>query len=181
MNKYGEKLNKTAIRFVRNLPGPIERVWAYIAEAEKRALWLAGGETSAEIGGDAIFEFDHSKITPHDEDVPDKYKTPDGSLEFDVRFVSKVLAHDPPHHLKVTWCESNEPDSILSFTLTEKGDRVELVLLHEKVPSKDYMLGILGGWHAHLDILENRINDKKPGPFWANHETLETEYKQKYF
>ena len=31
------------VRFERLLPGPIERVWAYLTESDKRSLWLASG------------------------------------------------------------------------------------------------------------------------------------------
>jgi uncharacterized protein YndB with AHSA1/START domain len=36
-----------AIRFERLLPGPIERVWAYITDSSKRATWLAEGADGA--------------------------------------------------------------------------------------------------------------------------------------
>ena len=32
-----------SLRLQRRLPGPIERVWAYLTEPDKRATWLAGG------------------------------------------------------------------------------------------------------------------------------------------
>ena len=32
------------VRFERVLPGPVERVWAYLTESDKRAKWLAAGE-----------------------------------------------------------------------------------------------------------------------------------------
>ena len=41
MNEYGTLIGNNSIRFERLLPGPIERVWAYLVEPDKRALWLA--------------------------------------------------------------------------------------------------------------------------------------------
>ncbi|CFN67405.1 Uncharacterised protein [Bordetella pertussis] len=41
---HGARLDAQSIRFERLLPGPIERVWAWLADADKRARWLAGGE-----------------------------------------------------------------------------------------------------------------------------------------
>ena len=43
MDKYGVVIAPNTIRFERLLPGPIERVWAYLTESEKRAKWLASG------------------------------------------------------------------------------------------------------------------------------------------
>ena len=37
MNDYGELLDENTVRFERLLPGPIERVWSYLTEGEKRA------------------------------------------------------------------------------------------------------------------------------------------------
>ena len=33
MDKYGERIDETTVRFVRILPGPIERVWDYLTDA----------------------------------------------------------------------------------------------------------------------------------------------------
>ena len=30
------------VKMERLLPGPVERVWAYLTESDKRARWLAG-------------------------------------------------------------------------------------------------------------------------------------------
>ena len=40
------------IRFERLLPGPIERVWAYLTESDKRAKWLAAGDMDLRPGGE---------------------------------------------------------------------------------------------------------------------------------
>ena len=48
---YGTQLEDGSLRFVRDLPGPIERVWDYLVDPEKRALWFCGG-TSGEKAGD---------------------------------------------------------------------------------------------------------------------------------
>ena len=39
------------LRFVRSLPGPIERVWEYITDPEKRARWFCGGILEQKAGG----------------------------------------------------------------------------------------------------------------------------------
>ena len=44
-------LDGLVARLERLLPGPIERVWAYVTESDKRATWLAGGEMELRVGG----------------------------------------------------------------------------------------------------------------------------------
>lgn len=44
MSEYGELLGESTVRFERLLPGPIERVWRFLTESDKRAQWLCGGD-----------------------------------------------------------------------------------------------------------------------------------------
>ena len=43
MTGYPEVLSPTEIRFERLLPGPIENVWSYLTDSQKRGEWLASG------------------------------------------------------------------------------------------------------------------------------------------
>ena len=36
-----------------------------------------------------------------------------------------------------------------------------------------------GGWHAHLGVLEDKLNDREPRPFWTTFLRLEQEYEQR--
>ena len=47
MNDYGELIDSSTVRFERMLPGPIERVWSYIVESDKRKQWLCAGDIEA--------------------------------------------------------------------------------------------------------------------------------------
>jgi hypothetical protein len=35
------------------------------------------------------------------------------------------------------------------------------------------------GWHAHVDILEDRVSGRTPRLFWATHERLEEDYRRR--
>lgn len=48
MNDYGMIIEPGTLRIQRLLPGPIERVWAYLTESDKRATWLAAGAMKLE-------------------------------------------------------------------------------------------------------------------------------------
>ena len=45
-SQYAKRVSKDAVRFERLLPGPIERVWSYLTDSEKRGKWLASGGPS---------------------------------------------------------------------------------------------------------------------------------------
>ena len=45
MKNYGKLINASTLEFERILPGPIQTVWEYLVDADKRALWFAGGAT----------------------------------------------------------------------------------------------------------------------------------------
>ena len=64
MNKFGERLDDTTVRFERLLPGPIERVWEYITDGEKRAKWLAGGKTEQVVDGSIELLFHNNSLSP---------------------------------------------------------------------------------------------------------------------
>src|SRR5258708_32453650 len=80
MNSTATEKNATAtlvepgtVKMERLLPGPVERVWAYLTESDKRAKWLAAGEFDLRLGGAIRLEFDNSKL-PHDSDAPAKHQ-----------------------------------------------------------------------------------------------------------
>ena len=73
LNEFGVVTEARTLRIRRVLPGPIERVWAYLTESEKRAKWLAAGEMELRVGGRVELTFRHSGLSPHAEPIPEKY------------------------------------------------------------------------------------------------------------
>jgi uncharacterized protein YndB with AHSA1/START domain len=63
MNERATLIQPSTVRFERLLPGPIERVWAYLVESEKRATWLAAGEFDLRLGGRIELHFENHKLT----------------------------------------------------------------------------------------------------------------------
>ncbi|HEX4304146.1 MAG TPA: SRPBCC domain-containing protein [Rhizomicrobium sp.] len=125
------------MRFERTLPGPIERVWAFIAEVRHLPAWF-GADSSIEPrqGGAVRLMGGH------------------------VRGV--VTQWQPPKKLVYTWnvfgpndaadAVSAYPESYPTFELEAAGDRVKLTFTHfpvlERFASQNAM-----GWHTMLDIL----------------------------
>ncbi|MBO7942095.1 SRPBCC domain-containing protein, partial [Streptomyces sp. S9] len=62
-----------SVRIERVLPGPIERVWAYLTESDKRRRWLAAGDMDLRVGGAVELNFDNARLTHNDDPPPAKY------------------------------------------------------------------------------------------------------------
>jgi hypothetical protein len=65
------------VRIERLLPGPAERLWAYLVDSEKRRLWLAAGEMEPRVGGGVTHLFRHPELS--DEATPEPYRGFDDS------------------------------------------------------------------------------------------------------
>ena len=174
--EYGELTGPGELRLVRLLPGPVERVWSYLTEPAKRAKWLAGGPMELRTGGSLTLQWDHAKITPHREDVPEKYREMCAS---GATTTGKVTRCDPPAVLAYTWDEGGGIFSEVTFELSAKGDHTILVTTHRKLGSREMLLSVAAGWHTHFGILEDVMTGRTPRPFWSNHSRLEEEYARR--
>jgi uncharacterized protein YndB with AHSA1/START domain len=169
MSNYSKLVGPATLRVERLLPGPIERVWAYLTESEKRGKWLANGDTELRVGGKVQFHFLHSSLTPHKEPIPERFK----SMEHGVSFEGVVTRCEPPHVLAYTWGDAGE----VTFELTPQGNDVLLVITDSrKDPAEN--AGAAAGWDAHLGILEDNLNGQTPRPFWSNWLRLEADYEE---
>lgn len=171
MSEYGTVLESGAVRFERLLPGPIERVWAYLTESDKRSTWFASGIFDLHVGGAAKLLFKHSQITP--EEPPERYREMN---ETGVSFEGRITRCNPPNELGFTWGGGDEPESEVVFELSPQGEKVRLVLTHRKLATKAEMVNVSGGWHLHLGLLEDQLAGNPPRPFWSRHEALEADY-----
>jgi uncharacterized protein YndB with AHSA1/START domain len=167
MNDYGTITEAGAIRFERLLPGPIEHVWAYLTEADKRGKWLASGAVEPRVGGRVELHFKHADLSPQKEPVPEKYR----QYANGGGFTAEVTRYEPPRRLSHTWTDGSE----VTFELTPRGQEVLLVLTHRRLTPTE-MLSVAGGWHTHLGILVDNLNGRVPQPFWSTHARLEAEY-----
>lgn len=169
MSEHGVVTGPGTVRFERLLPGPIERVWAYLTEPEKRAKWLAGGPMELKAGGKVELRFHHADLSA-EKTPPEKYRKVEGG----VTAHGHVTRCEPPRVLAITW---GDDTSEVVFELTPKGRNVLLVLTHRRLPSREEMQSVGGGWHSHLGILEDVLGEREPRPFWTNHTRNAAEYK----
>lgn len=173
MSKYGDRIADDTLRFERLLPGPIERVWSFIVEPDKRARWLCAGDMDLQVGGQVELNFHNASLSDEADDAPPaKYK----DLPERMEFTGRIVACDPPRLLTHTWNDSDEFSEV-SYELAEVGDKVRLVLTHRRLDSPEHLVSASGGWHTHLDILDEVLTGQAPGPFWRRHTAIEAEYE----
>lgn len=175
MADYGVMTEAGTVRLERLLPGPIELVWAYLTESDKRGKWLATGEMDLHVGGRVELRFRHADLSPRREPTPQKYQ----SMENGATTHGRITRCDPPRVLSYTWNEEEGRDSEVTFELAPRQDEVLLVITHRKLGNRDEIVSVSGGWHAHLDILIDHLNGREPRPFWSTHAALEAEYEKR--
>lgn len=169
MSEYGTVVADQTIRFERLLPGPVERVWEYLTDSEKRGKWLAAGPMELRPGGRADVTFRHSDLSPSKEPTPERFK----HMENGVDAHWQVVECDEPRLLVIRW----ERGSEVKFELAPAGERVRLVVTHSKLSDRGMMVNVGGGWHTHLAILEDVLNGAEPRPFWSSHAQFEKVYQ----
>jgi uncharacterized protein YndB with AHSA1/START domain len=168
LDAYGVLTEPATLKIERLLPGPIERVWAYLTESELRRQWLAAGEMEMKVG--APFEF----VWRNDELTNPPGQQPPGFAE-EQRMQSRITELDPPRRLAITWGSTGG----VSFALQPVANEVLLTVIHRCVPDRATLLNVSAGWHMHLDILMARATGKKPTPFWDGWSRLKKEYDRR--
>lgn len=172
-NPEGQLYEDGTLVFERLLPGPIDRVWAFVADGDKRAKWIMAGDMHTT--GMAKMTFNHTQLSG--EVAPDRFAAMREPVSFDV----EVREVSPPHRIVFTWPEGDKPAHLVGFVtieLSEVGDKVLLRLTHRNpVFKRDTVINYLGGWHVHLSLLEDVLGDRKPRGFWTEFEAVEAKYK----
>lgn len=174
VNDYGTVIEADTVRFRRLLPGPIERVWAYLTDPAKRSTWLAGGPMEQAAGGAVELRFRHADLSPKKMPTPARFE----QMEDGHTMYGTVIDWQPPNMLSYTWAEELDRSSQVTFELEQTEDQVLLTVTHRRLDGRAEMVSVASGWHAHLDILADRLNDFEPEPFWPRHEAREREYEK---
>jgi uncharacterized protein YndB with AHSA1/START domain len=171
--EYGKFKGRDEVRLVRTLPGPIERVWEYLTDPEKRARWFCGGVTEQKAGGKVEFAMVHKNLAP-DEKPPAKYAH---VQDPGVTFEGRVLKCEPPRLLVYTF---GSDDSEVTFELTTQGKQVLLVLTHRTRSDEERadLTNYASGWHTHLTHLIALLEGAPRPPFWPLHGRLLAEYEK---
>ena len=141
MNK-GEIIPENAVRFVRILPGPVEKVWALLTETKRLPEWYGEGIIEPCEGGKVQLMGGH---------------------------IRGVVTGWRPHSLLAyTWnvfdpgeAVSRFPISYLEFALAREDKAVKLTLTHRTIPA-EFQKQTVMGWHTMLDLVEAGLNGEFP-------------------
>ena len=170
-HSLGTLIEPATLRVERIFPAPIERVWAYLVDPEKRRTWLAGGTMAAEPGGIFELRFQHTELSG--EEAPEHY----AAYRKTHIQKSRVVRIEPPKLLTISWGNESDAASEVTFELTPTGDGTRLVLTHRRLPDRKETVSVSSGWHAHLDVLDDVLNGRTPHGFWTNLEAVEKAYE----
>lgn len=168
LDAYGTLTEPATLTIERLLPGPIERVWAWLTESDLRRRWLCAGEMDLAPGGSYEMAFDNDSLT----DPPGR--RPEG-MKGDGRKTATILLAEPPHRLAYDWHDVGE----VRFELAAQGAEVLLRLTHRRVPNRSTLLSVSAGWHAHLDLLAARLRGTEPAPHWDHWTRLRGDYESR--
>jgi uncharacterized protein YndB with AHSA1/START domain len=165
---YGELIEPATLKIQRLLPGPVERIWAYLTQSELRRRWLAAGDMQLKIGAPFELVWRNDELT----DPPGR-RPP--SFPEELRMQCRITALDPPRRLAFAWQGSGD----VSFELEPRGDKVLLTVIHRRLPDRPTKLKVGAGWHMHLDLLVARMTRQEPEPFWDGWSRLKGEYDER--
>lgn len=157
-----ERVSADTIRMERMLDAPVDTVWRYLAEADLRAQWFAGGSDARE-GSELDLLFDHDRLSADDVPYPEKYAKYKGAVSHE-----KVVQFEPKRVLAFTFGEGKE--GVATFELFPDGSRTRLVLTHSGIQSGTGGLDFGSGWNSHLAVLQARLAGNPVRDFWALHE-----------
>ncbi len=173
LDKDGVLLDASTIRFERLLPGPIERIWAYLTESEKRKQWFAAGDYELKQGGKANLFFHHKNISRPGTTPPEAFRK---MHEEGHNWHGEILEVNAPRLLRMTFGEHSE----VMYELTEQANgEVLLTLTHSKLTAND-LRNVSPGWHAHLAVLADRLNNRNEVDFWALWQERREHYAKKF-
>ena len=166
---YGALIGSDTLRIQRLLPGPIERVWAYLVDSELRKLWMASGDIELVEGAPFELVWRNDELAAvrtggRPDDIPEEH-----------RMQSEVIAVDAPRKLVITWNNTGN----VTFDLEPHGEGVLLTVTHAGFQTRSALIGHSAGWHAHLDVLENLAFEREPKPFWPRWQALRGEYGER--
>ena len=134
----GEVIAESAVRFVRELDAPPQKIWAFLTDAARLPEWYGQGAIEPREGGAVSLMGGH------------------------VRGV--VTGWRPEKFLAYTWnvfspgeTVSRYPMSYLEFTL----DGSQLTLIHRPIPQAMQAQTMMG-WHTMLDLIEAGLRGDFP-------------------
>lgn len=165
---FGSLTPPSTLTLRRRLPGPAERVWAYLTDPELRRQWLAVGAMPLQPG--ASFEL----VWRNDELSASAAERPAG-FPPESRATCEIAEVEPLRKLRFIWPGVGD----VTFQLDAVGDDVILTVVHRRLADRAMILLVGAGWHMHLDILVARVEGTQPASLWSGWTRLRHEYERR--
>jgi uncharacterized protein YndB with AHSA1/START domain len=154
MNAIATQLDEDTVEFIRILPGPIEKVWSYLADSGRRREWLGSGDLPARIGERFSLHIKHSDYWPSDVSAGQRA----AMAKAEHRMMHVLLALEPPYRLAYSFQPEGWEETMVEFRLAPEGaNRVRLTLTHSKLGDRGHAVDVSHGWQGHLDILKRKL------------------------
>lgn len=166
-DRFGTLVAPDAICFERRLAVPVDRVCSYLTASDLRATWLAEGSWEPWVGGRVELRFLHPELSP----LP----RPAGRQADDAALQAHVTRYDPPRHLACAWNGGCE----VAIELAPDGDGTRLALTQSGLTDRAALVRAASGWHAHLDLLEDRLTGSAQEPFASAHARWRASYERR--
>ena len=168
IDPYGVLTEPATLRIKRLLPGPVERVWAYLTEENLRRQWLCAGKMELKDGAPFEWVWRNDELTSPAGDRPEGF-------DEEKRMQGRITEIHAPYRLAYDWPGVGH----VTFDLEPQGKDVLLTVTHTRIPDRRTTLGVSAGWHAHLDLLAVRMAGQKAEPFWDTMVRLRKAYDKR--
>ena len=100
-DSYGTLIEPTTLKIQRLLPGPVERIWAYLTDSELRRKWLAAGAMEMKVGSPFELTWRNGELS----DPPGA--RPEGFPE-QHSMQSRITELEPMRKLSIAWNNSGD-------------------------------------------------------------------------
>ena len=157
MNNLATIDEHDTVRLVRDLPGPVERVWDYLTNPTLLGTWFSDGVVADRVGGE---------------------------VQFEMGAEGRITSYEPPHVLEYTWNEPEDPargiiDTLVRWELAKAGDRVRLTLTHKRLSAVE-AIKHGAGWHTFLDRLVASTQGHDVPDVMERYGQLQGEYNKRF-
>ncbi len=163
------------VRIERILPGPPERVWAYVTESDKRRKWVAEGPMDLRQDGAVALTFRNNDLS-NEAGRPGSH-CPAGGVDHQMNGV--IVRCEPPRLLVFRWSQAAAASEV-TFELSPLGGDTRMLVTHRRLADRKQLLSVSAGWHVHIGILRDLLSDEAPRSFWSEHGRLEKIYGERF-
>lgn len=166
-HRHGVLAPDKSLRIQRRLPGPVERVWAYLTDSELRSQWLASGDMQLQAGASFELVWRNDELSHAADERPDGFPA-------ESRATCQFIEVDPPRCMRYIWPGVGE----VIMELESMGGDVLLTVTHRQLVGERLILNVSAGWHAHLALLVAHLEGTAPPSLWATWKQARAEYEE---